>query len=283
MRPLRLAALVVTGAVVAAATSQEAPQPRSAILKLGAALASAELETIQWSSPLTRGLMSLMSALLSPLLRRAATLTSPLALPGHLDSGSFTAGTWSSSNLTIHGLETLGPLAVSPDDETHLNATARFDRLQTAMTLDAQAFGMAAKLRAEASVANVTIRLRWACAPLRRAALQAARGGAELAEALKLRIDAVEVSIEGPIELQAHESARGIGAPAVLWRWFNSVFARELRRTVETRVAEEMYKTLASALSEAGGSTDPLGLFETDEACGDTTAPDGEAATGGED
>ena len=64
---------------------------------------------------------------------------------------------------------------LSPDDETHLNTTARFDRLQTAMTLNAQAFGMAAKLRAEASVTNVTIRLRWACAPLQRAALQAAR------------------------------------------------------------------------------------------------------------
>ena len=73
---LRLATLIVTAAVAAAATSREVPQPRSAILELGAALASAELETIQWSSPLTRGLLSLMSALLSPLLRRAATLTS---------------------------------------------------------------------------------------------------------------------------------------------------------------------------------------------------------------
>ena len=103
----------------------------------------------------------------------------------------------------MHGLETLGLVAVSPDDETHLNSTARFGRLQTAMTLDARAFGMAARLRAEASVANVTIRLRWACAPLQRAARQAVRGGAELAEALKLRIEAVDVSIEGPIELQA--------------------------------------------------------------------------------
>ena len=54
----------------------------------------------------------------------------------------------------------------------------------------------------------------------------------------------------------------------------------ELREEVtrlEARVAEEMYKTLAAALSEAGGSTDPLGLFETDEACSDKTAPDGEA------
>ena len=201
---MRLAALVVTAAVVAAANSRAAPQPRSAIMQLFSALESArEPETIQWSSPLTRGLMSLMSALLSPLLRRAAILLSPLTLPGPLGSGNFTSGTWRSSNLTVHGLETLGLVAVSPDDETHLNSTARFGRLQTAMTLDARAFGMAAKLRAEASVANVTIRLRWACAPLQRAARQAVRGGAELAEALKLRIEAVDVSIEGPIELQA--------------------------------------------------------------------------------
>ena len=204
MLRMRLAALVVTAAVVAAANSRAAPQPRSAIMQLFSALESArEPETIQWSSPLTRGLMSLMSALLSPLLRRAAILLSPLTLPGQLGSGNFTSGTWRSSNLTVLGLETLGLVAVSPDDETHLNSTARFGRLQTAMTLDARAFGMAAKLRAEASVANVTIRLRWVCAPLQRAARQAVRGGAELAEALKLRIEAVDVSIEGPIELQA--------------------------------------------------------------------------------
>ena len=116
MRSLRLAALVVTAAVVAAANSRAAPQPRSAIMQLFSALESArEPETIQWSSPLTRGLMSLMSALLSPLLRRAAILLSPLTLPGQLGSGNFTSGSWRSSDLTVHGLETLGLVAVSPD------------------------------------------------------------------------------------------------------------------------------------------------------------------------
>ena len=274
MRGLFLATLVATAA--AATRHWEAP-PRSAILQLGAQLASAELQNIQWSSPLARGVMVLLSTLLSPILRRAVALTpSPLALAGHLNSGSFRGqGNWSSSNLTIHGLETLGPLSVLPDDDTHLNATASFGRLQTAMTLDAQAFGMAAKLRAEASVANVTIRLRWACAPLRRAAEQAARGGAELAEALKLRIDAVEVSIEGPLELQAHESERSIGAPAVLWRWFNTVFARELRRTVEAQVAEAVYETLASMSSDTGGPTAAPGSSKTDEACSDEAALEG--------
>eukprot|EP00310_Coccolithus_braarudii_P013895 CAMPEP_0183344484 /NCGR_PEP_ID=MMETSP0164_2-20130417/10151_1 /TAXON_ID=221442 /ORGANISM="Coccolithus pelagicus ssp braarudi, Strain PLY182g" /LENGTH=276 /DNA_ID=CAMNT_0025515485 /DNA_START=15 /DNA_END=845 /DNA_ORIENTATION=- len=240
----------------------------SAIFQLGAALASAELEAIQWSSPLARGMLLLLSTILSPLLRRAVALVgSPLVFPGHLDSGSFAAGMWSSSNLTIHGLETLGPLSVSPDGDRHLNATARFGRLQTAMTLDAQTLGMAARLRAEASVANVTIHLRWACSPLRRTILfvkAAQRGGTELAEALNLTINTVEVSIEGPLELQAHESARGIGAPAVMWRWFNSVFARELKRTAEARVAEAMYETLSSVASEIRGAA---AAHELSEAC----------------
>ena len=101
----------------------------------------------------------------------------------------------------------------------------------------------------------MTIRLRWAIAPLRRATLQAARSGADqLAAALRLRIDAVEVCIDGPLELQLEHG------PSMLWRAFSSVFARELRRAVETRTAEALHEVLV-ALSpregEGGGAAGP--------------------------
>jgi len=157
----RLAILVAATAVSSASSSR----PAVAALHLGAKLVSSGLDETDfaWTSPLARGVLALLSTLLQATLSRAAALATPLTLPGQLESGSLFAasGEWNSSNLTVVGLDTVGRLSIVPhdaaaEDDTHLNASACFARLHTAMTLDARLFGVAARLRAEASVANVT-------------------------------------------------------------------------------------------------------------------------------